>query len=170
MFLNYIKEFFVKKSLKNNLHIVKNEVFSRNVQTIGLLIDESKFRHSKDLIKELVLLKIAPENIKVVAYRGKLKKDKTYSRPTFCKKQINWRGEFTEEFLNEFTETEFDLLISYYEIEKPVLMMITSKSKAKFKVGFSSVDKRLNRWMIDTEMGNYKLFVTELFKYLKSIK
>jgi hypothetical protein len=170
MFLNYIKEFFVKKSLKNNLHIVKNEAFTSNVQTIGLLIDESNFRHSKDLVKELVLHGIASKNIKLIVYRGKLKKKKTYSKSTFGKKHINWRGEFTEEFLNDFTETEFDLLISYYEIEKPILMMTTSKSKAKFKVGFSSVDKRLNRWMIDIEMGNYKLFVSELFKYLKSIK
>ena len=170
MFLNYIKEFFVKKSLKNNLRIVKNEVFTSNVQTVGLLIDESDFRHSKELVGELTLQGIASQNIKIIACRGKLKKKKTYSRPTFCKKHINWKGEFTEEFLNEFTETEFDLLISYYQIEKPILMMITSKSKAKFKVGFSSVDKRLNRWMIDTEMNNYKLFVSELFKYLKSIK
>ena len=170
MFLNYIKEFFVKKSLKNNLNIIKNEVFTSNIQTIGLLIDESKFRHSKELIRELVLHGIASESIKIVVYRGKLRKKKTYSRPTFSKKSINWKGEFTEAFLNEFTETEFDLLISYYEIEKPILMMITSKSKAKFKVGFSSVDKRLNRWMIETDMGNHKLFASELFKYLKSIK
>ena len=170
MFLNYIKEFFVKKSLKNNLNSVKNEVFSRHVQTIGLLIDENKFRYSKELVKELIQQGIARENIKVVAYRSKLKKKKAYSRPVFCKKDINWRGEFAKDFLDEFTETEFDLLISYYEIEKSILMMITSKSKAKFKVGFSTVDKKLNRWMIATEMKNYKLFVFELFKYLKSIK
>ena len=49
-------------------------------------------------------------------------------------------------------------------------MMITSKSKAKFKVGFSSIDISLNRWMMNTAFEDYKLFVTELFKYLKSIK
>ena len=53
MFLNYIKEFFVKKSLKNNLNIVKNEVFTSNIQTVGLLVDETQFRYSKELIKEL---------------------------------------------------------------------------------------------------------------------
>jgi hypothetical protein len=170
MFLNYIKEFFVKKSLKNNLHNVKNEVFTSNVQTIGLLVDESKFRHSKELINELVQQGIAPENIKIVAYRGKFEKKKEYSRLTFGKKHIDWKGDITENFLNEFTETEFDLLISYYEIEKSILMMLTSKSKAKFKVGFSSVDQRINRWMINTDIENYKLFISELFKYLKSIK
>ncbi|SHL21778.1 DUF6913 domain-containing protein [Flavobacterium chilense] len=170
MFLNYIKEFFVKKSLKNNLHNVKNEVFTSNIQTIGLLIDESNFQHSKELEKELLMQGIAPQNIKIVAYKSKFKEKETYSRPTFGKKHINWNGEITAVFLNEFIETEFDLLISYYDIETAILMMITNKSKARFKVGFASVDKNLNRWMIDTTIENYKLFVFELFKYLKSIK
>ncbi|UUW07358.1 hypothetical protein NLG42_14715 [Flavobacterium plurextorum] len=170
MFLNYIKEFFVKKSLKNNLNNLKNEVFTSNVQTIGLLVDESKFQYSKELIKELTLYGIASENIKIVAYRDKFKVKETYSVPTFGKNHINWKGEITENFLNEFIETEFDLLISYYEIEKAILMIITNSSKARFKVGFASVDNRLNRWMIKTEIENYKLFIKELFKYLKSIK
>ncbi len=170
MFLDYIKEFFVKKSLKNNLNTIKNEVFTSNIQTIGLLVDESKFRNSNELIQELVLNGIAPENIKIAAYRRKFKKKKTYSRPTFGKKHIDWRGRIKENFLEEFINTEFDLLISYYDVESPVLMMLTSKSKAKFKIGFSAVDQKLNRWMISTAMSEYKLFITELFRYLKSIK
>ncbi|MFH6989865.1 DUF6913 domain-containing protein [Flavobacterium collinsii] len=170
MFLNYIKEFFVKKSLKNNLNNVKNEVFTSNVQTIGLLIDESEFQYSEDLVKELISKGIKPENIKIVAYSSKFSEKKTYSRPTFGRKQINWKGEITAAFVNEFITTEFDLLISYYDIETAILMMITARSKAKFKVGFTSVDKDLNRWMIDTAIENQKLFVHELFKYLKSIK
>jgi len=170
MFLNYIKEFFVKKSLKNHLHNVKNEVFTSNVQTIGLLVDESKFRQSKALIKELIEFGIAPENIKIVAYRDKFKDKKEYSKPTFGKKHISWKGDIAGDFIIEFIETEFDLLISYYNVEKVILMMMTSRSKAKFKVGFSVVDKSLNRWMIDTDLENYKLFIFELFKYLKNIK
>ncbi|MEP6930638.1 MAG: hypothetical protein ABI850_11510, partial [Flavobacterium sp.] len=148
----------------------KNEVFTNNIQTVGLLVDESKFRHSKELIKELILNGISQEDIKIVVYRDKFKEKRAYSRPTFGKKHINWNGNVTIDFLNEFIETEFDLLISYYDIEKAILMMITSKSEAKFKVGFASVDKKLNRWMIETTMENYKLFVFELFKYLKNIK
>ncbi|RUT71450.1 hypothetical protein D0817_06115 [Flavobacterium cupreum] len=170
MFLNYIKEFFVKKSLKNNLHNVKNEVFTSKVQTIGLLVDESKFRHSKELIRELISNGIRPEDIKIVVYRDKLKEKTAYSRPTFGKKDISWNGNITADFLNEFIGTEFDLLISYYDIEKAILMLVTSKSEAKFKVGFTAVDKKLNRWMIETTLENYKLFVFELFKYLKNIK
>ncbi|WPO77616.1 DUF6913 domain-containing protein [Flavobacterium sp. KACC 22761] len=171
MFLNYIKELFVKKSLKNSLnHNVKNEVFTSKIQTIGLLIDESKFSKSEELINELVQHGIASKNIKVAVYKDKFEKKITYSRPTFGERHINWMGEFSESFLNEFIEAEFDLLVSYYEIEKTILMIMTNRSKAKFKIGFSSVDQRLNRWMIHTEMNNYKVFVSELFRYLKSIK
>ncbi|WP_427873180.1 DUF6913 domain-containing protein [Flavobacterium sp. MMS24-S5] len=170
MFLNYIKEFFVKKSLNNNLNKEKNEVFTKNIQSIGLLIDESDFEYSEAVVKELTLHGIALENIKVLAYTGKFKEKETYSRPTFGKKHISWNGEITEGFLNDFVNSEFDLLLSYYNVENSILMLITSKSKAKFKVGFSAVDQRLNRWMINTELGSYKLFVSELFRYLKNIK
>ncbi len=170
MFLNYIKEFFVKKSLNDNLNKGKSGVFTKNVQTIGLLIDESTFENSEALIKELTLHGIASENIKVAAYKEKFKEKDTYIRPTFGKKHFNWSGEVTEVFLNEFVNSEFDLLLSYYDVENVFLMFVTSKSKAKFKIGFSAVDQNLNRLMINTELGNYKLFISELFRYLKNIK
>lgn len=170
MFLNYIKEFFVKKSLKNNLYNVQNKVFTSNVQTIGLLVDESKFTHSEELLSEIISKGITPQNVKIAAYRSKFDEKITYSRSTFGKKDINWQGEITADFLNEFIKTEFDLLISYYDSENAILMSVTNKSKAKFKVGFGSVDQRLNHWMINTAVENYRLFVFELFKYLKSIK
>ncbi|WP_281632170.1 DUF6913 domain-containing protein [Flavobacterium luteolum] len=170
MFLNYIKEFFVKKSLNVNLNNEKSGVLAKNGQTIGLLIDESTFENSEALIRELTLHGIALENIKVLAYREKFKEKETYFRPTFGKKHINWKGEIIEGYLNEFVNSEFDLLLSYYDVENVFLMFITNKSKAKFKIGFSAVDQNLNRLMINTELGSYKLFVSELFRYLKNIK
>ncbi|OOV16351.1 hypothetical protein [Flavobacterium sp. LM4] len=170
MFLNYLKDFFIKKTLKNNLLNVKNEAFTSNVQTIGLLIDESDFSYSKALIAELISNKINSDNIKIVVYRNKFDDKKEYAFPTFTKAHIDWYGGTKLAFLTEFIETEFDLLISYYDAQNPILKLITNKSKAKFKVGFASVDKNINRWMINTSLENYKLFVFELFKYLKNIK
>jgi hypothetical protein len=83
---------------------------------------------------------------------------------------MNWRGEFESFFLNEFIKTEFDLLISYYDVEKTTLLMVTQKSRAKFKVGFALIDSRFNRWMIAVALENYKLFISELFRYLRNIK
>jgi len=40
-------------------------------------------------------------------------------------------------------------------------------SKAKFKVGFASVSKKLNHFMIGTHAEDHEVFMSELFKYLK---
>ncbi|MCV9931705.1 hypothetical protein OIU80_05370 [Flavobacterium sp. LS1R47] len=170
MFLNYIKVFFVKKSLNKNLDNVKKSAFTTDIQTVGLLIDGNDFSKKEALLTELVSKGIVEKNIKIVVYKDKFDKKEAYTCPTFGINHLNWRGEITEKFLKDFIKEEFDLLISYYDIEKPMLMLITQNSKAKFKVGFATIDKRLNRLMINTNVREYKVFVNELFKYLKNIK
>ncbi|MCV9929114.1 hypothetical protein OIU83_15725 [Flavobacterium sp. LS1R49] len=170
MFLNYTKVFFVKKSLRKNLDNVKNSSFTTDIQTVGLLLDESYFSEKEALLAELVSKGIVEKNIRMIVYKDKFNKKETYSYPTFGIEHLNWNGTITEPFLNDFMNEKFDLLISYYDIEKVMLMFVTSNSKAKFKVGFASIDKRLNRLMINTNVRDYKVFVNELFKYLKNIK
>ena len=167
MFLSYIKDFFLKRILKNRLHNVKNSSATATIQTIGLLIDESYFFEKKELVKELIVNGIPQSNIKIILYRDKLKKNEQYSQLTFGLKHLNWNGEISNPIIKDFINTDFDLLISYYDVEKATLLTITHKSKAHFKVGFSSIDKRLNHLMINTNVENYKVFTDELFRYLK---
>ncbi len=167
MFLNHIKDFFVKKTLKNRLHNVKISANIKCIETVGLLVDESYFLQKNDLLWELVANGILEENIKIIVYRDKVKKQESYLQPTFGAKQLNWKGNITDLAVQSFTNEKFDLLISYYDIEKAILMLITHNSKAEFKVGFSSIDKRLNHLMINTNAENYKVFTHELFRYLK---
>jgi hypothetical protein len=167
MFLNYIKDFFLKRILKNNLHNVKSSASAVSIQTIGLLIDESYFFEKENLVKELISNGILESNIKIIVYRDKLRKNEVYAQPTFSSKHLNWKAEITNPVVTDFSTEKFDLLISYYDIEKAILLTITHNSKAQFKVGFSSIDKRLNHLMINTNAENYKVFVHELFRYLK---
>jgi len=44
---------------------------------------------------------------------------------------------------------------------------LSIKSQAKFKVGFDTVDKRVNHFIIKTLVEDFNEFVLELFKYLK---
>jgi hypothetical protein len=167
MFLNYIKNFFLKKTLKNSLRNLKNNVTADIVKSIGLVVDASDFNNTESLIKELLSWGILQENIKTIVYYEKLKKSDKEIHPTFSDKHLNWNGEFTSAAVNDFVKEKFDLLISYYDLEKAILIQITNNSKAQFKVGFSSIDKRLNHFMIKTEVNNYSIFTSELFKYLK---
>ncbi len=167
MFLKYIKDYFLKRILKNNLQNVKSISSAVSIQTVGLLIDESYFFEKEALVKELIANGILEKNIKLIVYRDKLRKNEIYSQPTFSIKHLNWKAEITNPTVNDFSNEKFDLLISYYDVEKAILLNITHNSIASFKVGFSSVDKRLNHLMINTNAENHVVFVHELFRYLK---
>ena len=167
MFLNYLKNFFLKYTLKNKWQEVSSLATTNTIRTVGLVIDETKFSDKESLIQELISNGFAANNISILVYRDTLNKKETYSRHTFNSNILSWKGTITDTVVSEFIETEFDLLVSYYEIEKAILLLITNNSKAKFKVGFSSIDKRLHHLTITTRIENYTIFVHELFKYLK---
>lgn len=167
MFLNYIKSLLVKKTLKNSLNNVTIDSQESPIKKVGLLVDESCFFNTNELIKEIVSNGITESDIKVIVYRDVLKKNEVYLYPTFGLKDFNFKGRTELQSINEFVSDEFDLLINYYDVEKPVLSLLTNNSKAKFKVGFTSIDKRLNHLTISSNVDNHKVFIHELFRYLK---
>ena len=167
MFLNYIKSFILKKSLRKLLCNVKAETLNCPVTKVGLIVDESCFLETTALKREIISNGIAESNIKVIVYRDILKSKAVYAEPTFGIKDLNFKNEFANPALKDFLSEEFDLLINYYNKEKPFLLLLTHNAKAKFKIGFSTVDKRLNHLLINIEPENYKGFIQELFRYLK---
>ncbi len=170
MFLNYIKDFSVKKRLKNSLQNVKTVLTVNSIKTIGLLIDESYFSEINLFRNELLLSGILESNIEVLVYRDRLKKNKSMSQATFSASDLNWNGTISNTAVNDFVDKQFDLLISYYDVEKAVLLVATNNSKAHFKVGFAAINKRFNDLMINTNAENYKVFSHEVFRYLKILK
>ena len=167
MFLNYIKDFTVKKTLKNSFQNLKNNGSITAVQTIGLVVNTIDFADTELLVKEIMSYGILPENITIIGFNvnSMLGEGKNYH--LFSTRILNWKGQIVSTEVNDFIDKKFDLLISYYDVEKAILLLITHNSKAQFKVGFSSIDKRFNHFMIKTQITNYRVFVTELFKYLK---
>ncbi|MFL9829423.1 hypothetical protein ABS764_01040 [Flavobacterium sp. ST-87] len=169
MFLNYLKEFLLRKALKNSLLDVKSSVFSGNIKTVGLVVDASHFAGTELLVKDLIANGIAKENIDLLLYKSKANIDFTTSVTKLEASHLNWKGQIKNEAVNDFITKEFDLLINYYDIEKSILLIVTNESKAKFKVGFSTIDKRLNNFIITTNPENNRVFIQELFKYLKKL-
>ena len=167
MFLNYLKGFSVKKILKNSLLNVKSRSFSGNVRTVGLVVDESHFANTQSLVNEFVANGIAEKDIELLLYKSKSNIDFASAVTKLESSHLNWKGQIKNQAVSDFVAKDFDLLVSYYDVEKAILLVVTNESKAKFKVGFSTIDKRLNNLMINTSQENYKIFVQELFRYLK---
>lgn len=166
MFIRFIKEISLKKILKSNLQIVKPTTLQNQIQTVALIVDESYFEKKEQLILELVNLGLQKNNIKTIVFNNNAKSS-INDINVFSNKDVSWKGEFKEVFINEFILQPFDMLISYYDVEKAPLLLLTHHSKALFKVGLSTVDKRLNHLMINTKAENYQVFAHELFRYLK---
>lgn len=167
MFLNYIKNFFTQKIVKKNLANAKLEPASETIRTVGIVFDESYFYEKEALIAELVENGIQETAIKVLVFKNKIKKNERFDYPVFSHKDLSWTATFSNSEVKEFIAQKFDLLINYYDTEKSALLLVSNSSKAKFKVGFASIDKKLNHFMINTNAENYKVFVDELIKYLK---
>ena len=166
MFLNFLKKFLLKRKLKNAFLALTDSFSTDKIKTVGLIIDETYFSGKEQLIQELTEKGIEKQDITLLLYHDKDKK-RDLNFTSFSLKSVSWSGEIDNQEIKDFKAKDFDLLISYYDVEKAPLLLVTQRSKAKFKVGFSNIDKRLNNFMIQTTTENSSVFVEELFKYLK---
>ncbi|EAZ95900.1 hypothetical protein FBBAL38_00735 [Flavobacteria bacterium BAL38] len=167
MFYNIIKNFFLKKNVTKRLTSENSFASNEKVITVGILVDESYFSETNQLIERIVSQGIDANNISVLVYKDKIKKKEEIKEPFLTIKNISLSGEITKPEVKNFVETPFDLLINYYDVSKSSLLLLSLKSKAKFKVGFDTVDKRVNHFIIKSLVENFNEFVLELFKYLK---
>ena len=167
MFLNYLKNIFTKKRVKKALSNVDHAASDAKIRTVGIVFDETYFYEKESLIAQLVENGINEDLIGILVYKNKIKKSEKFDYPVFTHRDLSWRATFEKSEVRDFIEKEFDLLINYYDTEKSALLIVSNLSSAHFKVGFASVDKKLNHFMINTNAENYKVFSDELFKYLK---
>lgn len=167
MFLNFIKDSGLKKIIKKTLSNYKPGASDGQIATVGIVLDETYFKDKEALINKLVQQGIQRSAIETLSYLDKIKKGEQPDCCHFTKKDITSGGEFTKQDVAAFINRPFDLLISYYDVAKPALVLATLKSKASFKVGFSTVDNRLNSFMIASQAEKHEEFTEELIKYLK---
>ena len=167
MFSKIIKDFFLKRIISSKLTNANLEVSVSKINTIGIIIDESYFTNIDSLKKEIEQYGVEVNKIQILLFKKKVSKKEIVKELFFTRSNVKINGEINKEDVNAFLEQQFDLLINYYEVERPSLLLVSKASKAKFKVGFSTVDKRINHFMINTSLIQHKEFVFELFKYLK---
>jgi hypothetical protein len=167
MFLNYIKDFFALKLIKKSLSNVKISETESKVKTVGILFDETYFNEKEALVESLISYGIQADKVFTLVYKDIIKKNETFDYPTFSHKDMSWKATFENSDVKEFVSQRFDLLINYYDMPKSPLLVASNQSKALFKVGFASIDKKLNHFIINTTAEKHEVFLSELVKYLK---
>lgn len=137
------------------------------IQSVGVIFDGNLNIELENVLKELVEHGIDENQIKVLIFKNKINKNEVFKHELVTYKEFNFSGELTHSKAELFLNTNFDLLINYHEFDKSPLVYLSYLSKANFKVGFNTLDKTVNKFMVNTNIYNYQLFVDELFKYLK---
>ena len=62
------------------------------------------------------------------------------------------------------------MLINYYEDDNLMMKLLSVKTPARLKVGLGAQDPKVNDLILNTPMNDFKLFKSELKKYLKVLK
>lgn len=88
----------------------------------------------------------------------------------FDEKMISSSGSFKSTSISNFVNKPFDVLISFYGEEHKALDLVAASSLAKFKVGFATVDNRINDLVIGADPNNSDVYIAELKKYLKILE
>ena len=108
------------------------------------------------------------KDIKIISYSNSI-----YNDP-FCKmrisdKSVNFYGNIISADAEEFTSTKYDILINYFG-ENRILTLLSSKTNAKFRVGFDCSNKNINDIIFTDIFNNFEKFRKQLIKYLNYIK
>lgn len=166
MILKGFKEKSNKKYLNKLLTNRFVDVNDNQVVSLGVVLNIDEFDNFDVFNKLAEYIKIRPNRLKVIAYSSNKKEGMHSWDECYNPKDFGWKGVIKNTELKSFLNTEFDILVSYYEKEVLELKLITAESKAKFKIGILQSDERLNDLIIKTNLKQFDLFKDEVFKYL----
>ncbi len=169
MFLNILKYKTLKKSAEAQLLKGQDIDLRGEIKEVGIILNQKDFSNKEFLVQELRKHKIKTEHIVFLisnADLNTLKANEVAVKP----KDFDASGQLRNEKVAGFIQKKFDLLISYYDVDEPLLLWCTAHSKAKFKVGFSSVKINNNHFTLQLETGQHKSYIDELFRYIEILK
>jgi hypothetical protein len=145
-----------------------NPDLSHGVKTIGIVTDDLSFDVAP-VVKELSkLINVEKDSISIVFYSNKELGEKDFLY--FTPKNLDWKGKIDSETVSQFIYYPFDILINYSKENNNIVNMIIAMSKAKFKVGYDTVDNRLYQFMLTQSATTIQEFNKELVRYLKILK
>ena len=170
MFFKLFKKKSNDKYLNNILNSRKPSVDSQKIKSVGVILNLEEYDDYDSLRNVLKYLGVNENKIKFVAYVTERDETLTSWDSYFTPLDFGWNGNISNYDINEFIETEFDALISYYNEDLYELNLITAKSKANFKIGISNKDQRLHDFIINIKSSFIDIFKVELQKYLKGLK
>lgn len=167
MFLKRFKEKSNQKYINKILDSRNANVNGRPINSVGIVVDYDEFNDYEVFRKFFKSININENKVKFIGFIRNEKELPNSWDSFYHSKEFGWHGNMTNVVLQEFVDTEFDMLISYTKSNSYELNVVPALSKANFKVGIADHDERLHDCIIKVEIDQVETFKTELLKYLK---
>lgn len=168
--LQQLKRYSGQKKLKGFLRERSTNSEKKHQQT-GIILDLDLMEKGFEVSTLRKELGFDGENFQFMVCGKSNPVSEKYSLETFDDKNLGWNGVFkTDSKERLFQEMEYKLLLNYFNQPSPELLIFSASVKANLKVGFPMAEKRLNDLEIAVDPKNYRLFATELKKYLTAMK
>lgn len=166
MFLKAFKQKSKQKYINKLLNSRRLEFKQGKIKNVGIILNLKEFDQFEAFLTFFKSLEIQDNKISVLAFVENYKQVNPLWGNYFSSKDFGWKGKLKNIELKNFLDNEFDILISFYKQNVLELNLVTAKSKANFKVGLSGLDDRLYDLILDVDTNDFKLFKSELTKYL----
>jgi Family of unknown function (DUF6913) len=167
MILKRFKEKSNQKYINSILNSRKPNVDACKIESVGVIINFDEFNNYEIFRNFFKSIGILENKVKFITFITDDKLTPNSWDAYFNPKNFGWNGKINDVELQEFVGSEFDALISYYKEDNLELNLVTTLSKANFKIGISSKDQRLNDFIINVNPNQTEIFKEELIKYLK---
>jgi len=174
----FIKGFQDKFKVKSGLKFLKGEMErtpvridrEKGITNVGCIVDVDSFGSPEVFYELIEEFSLRPNAIKIVGYKREHDKNSPYSIQMFTDRDLGWKGQIHNGYVLEFLGRQYDLLINYYQEDNLMMKLLSVRSEARLKVGLGGQDVKMNDLILNTPLKDFKLFKSELKKYLTVLK
>ncbi|WP_431162035.1 DUF6913 domain-containing protein [Flagellimonas beolgyonensis] len=172
MFIRGLQDKF---KVKSGLKFLKEEMDKppksiareKGITSVGCIVDVDNFEKAESFYELIDEYALRPNAIKIIGYKREYDKNSPYAIQIFSDKDLGWKGQIENGYVLEFLGREYDMLINYYEEDNLMMKLLSVKTQARLKVGLGTQDAKVNDLILNTPLKDFKLFKSELKKYLK---
>ena len=161
----------LNKKIHNSLLSLSKE--NRNkpkkIKTLACIVDPSLSISVDNFIDLSHSINLKEKDLKIITYQENKNSFNVFSSMNITPSCVTYFGNLDGKDSLEFISFEYDMLINFFKSNK-FLTLLSSKTKANFRVGFDSVNSDLNDLIFSEKLKKYSEFKYELIKYLKMIK
>ncbi len=175
MFLKGVQYKFKTKSGRKYLRMemespAKTVGREQGITSMGCIVDVDNFPNAEMFYELINDFSLRPNAINIIGYKREYDENSPYAIQIFSNKDLRWKGIIENAHVLEFLGREYDVLINYYKEDNLMMKLLSVKTSARLKVGFSEVDLKINDLILKTALTDFKMFKSELKKYLKVLK